>query len=114
MKAFGLSLLLLAVVGSALVFLTFTGNGPFTGSVFPARFESATEKKPPKETSYHYPIGTKKRRGLSNINLQDYHPIDPSPGSRASKSGPIEHGTPIMPYLPPPMPPGPPKECGPP
>lgn len=41
-----------------------------------------------------------------DVNLEDYHPIDPVPSSKASfKPGPIEHGTPLMPYIPRPTPP---------
>lgn len=36
----------------------------------------------------------------------DYGPIDPVPSSKASvRPGPIQHGTPLMPYLPNPSPP---------
>ncbi|XP_015072956.1 uncharacterized protein LOC107017198 [Solanum pennellii] len=35
------------------------------------------------------------------INLEDYRPIDPAPSSKASvRPGPIQHGTPLMPYIP--------------
>lgn len=44
------------------------------------------------------------------INLEDYrHPMDPVPSSKASvRPGPIEHGTPLMPYIPKQPPPPPP------
>ncbi|KAI3958954.1 hypothetical protein MKX01_023630 [Papaver californicum] len=47
-----------------------------------------------------------------NVNLEDYSPIDPVPTSKAAiKSGPIQHGTPLMPYIPkPPVSPTPPKQ----
>ncbi|KAL1546898.1 hypothetical protein AAHA92_23435 [Salvia divinorum] len=36
------------------------------------------------------------------FNLEDYRPIDPVPNSKASiRHGPIQHGTPLMPYIPP-------------
>ncbi|XP_015060881.1 uncharacterized protein LOC107006879 [Solanum pennellii] len=42
----------------------------------------------------------------SKLGLEDYRPIDPVPSSKASvKPGPIEHGTPLMPYIPKPSPP---------
>lgn len=42
----------------------------------------------------------------SKLDLEDYRPIDPVPSSKASvKPGPIEHGTPLMPYIPKPSPP---------
>ncbi|CAB4266223.1 unnamed protein product [Prunus armeniaca] len=53
-----------------------------------------------------YTPSTQKKGNVRNVNLDDYHPIDPSPSSKASiKPGPIEHGTPIIPYIPKPLPP---------
>ena len=42
-----------------------------------------------------------------DVGLDDYGPIDPSPDSGAKNvnPGPIEHGTPLMPYIPKPPPP---------
>lgn len=41
-----------------------------------------------------------------NVHLEDYRPIDPIPSSTASiRPGPIQHGTPLMPYMPGPSPP---------
>ncbi|XP_072980370.1 uncharacterized protein [Typha angustifolia] len=46
-------------------------------------------------------------RILGSINLEDYPRFDPSPSSKAAiKAGPIEHGTPLMPYVPKAPPPG--------
>ncbi|XP_010688413.2 uncharacterized protein LOC104902355 isoform X1 [Beta vulgaris subsp. vulgaris] len=40
-----------------------------------------------------------------DVSLEDYRPFDPSPSSKASiRPGPIEHGTPIIPYIPNPKP----------
>ncbi|KAI3440388.1 uncharacterized protein J3R85_003730 [Psidium guajava] len=48
-----------------------------------------------------------------SVSLEDYRPVDPAPSSKASvKPGPIVHGTPLMPYIPKPSPPGPPKHGG--
>ncbi|MCD7448433.1 hypothetical protein HAX54_041924 [Datura stramonium] len=50
------------------------------------------------------------------VNLEDYrHPMDPVPSSKASvRPGPIQHGTPLMPYIPkqPAPPPSPSKPVG--
>ncbi|KAL0352136.1 UNVERIFIED_CONTAM: hypothetical protein Scaly_1602300 [Sesamum calycinum] len=48
------------------------------------------------------------------VTLEDYRPIDPVPNSKASiRPGPIQHGTPLMPYIPRPSPPpGRPKRGG--
>ncbi|KAL3514388.1 hypothetical protein ACH5RR_027105 [Cinchona calisaya] len=36
-----------------------------------------------------------------HAELEDYRPIDPVPSSKASiRPGPIQHGTPLMPYIP--------------
>ncbi|CAK9177557.1 unnamed protein product, partial [Ilex paraguariensis] len=52
-------------------------------------------------------------KGAGNEELEDYHPIDPVPSSKASvRPGPIQHGTPLMPYIPKPSPPGNPKHGG--
>ncbi|CDP01214.1 unnamed protein product [Coffea canephora] len=41
-----------------------------------------------------------------HAELDDYRPIDPAPNSKASiRPGPIQHGTPLMPYIPKPSPP---------
>ena len=59
------------------------------------------------------PSTEESKSNLGNLNLADYHPIDPSPSSRAAiTSGPIEHGTPIIPYIPKVPPPSPPKQDG--
>ncbi|KAI4389874.1 hypothetical protein MLD38_002048 [Melastoma candidum] len=44
-----------------------------------------------------------------SVSLEDYQPSDPSPSSKKSvKPGPIEHGAPLMPFLPIPSPAVPP------
>lgn len=49
---------------------------------------------------------TKEKHYTNDVDLQDYHPIDPVPSSRDYiHTGPIEHGTPLMPYIPGPSPP---------
>ncbi|PWA92675.1 hypothetical protein CTI12_AA052430 [Artemisia annua] len=46
--------------------------------------------------------------GNGNIDEDDYLPNDPAPSSKASiRPGPIEHGAPLMPYIPKPAPPSP-------
>ncbi|KAJ1376055.1 hypothetical protein SESBI_50342 [Sesbania bispinosa] len=52
-----------------------------------------------------------KENGSNNkgdVTLDDYLPIDPSPSSKTSYPGPVEHGTPLNPYIPKPSPPAPP------
>ncbi|KAL4583433.1 hypothetical protein LXL04_008006 [Taraxacum kok-saghyz] len=47
--------------------------------------------------------------GDGGVEMYDYFPNDPVPSSKAAalRPGPIEHGTPLMPYIPKPEPPGP-------
>uniref|UniRef100_A0A803NJP7 Uncharacterized protein n=1 Tax=Cannabis sativa TaxID=3483 RepID=A0A803NJP7_CANSA len=64
-----------------------------------------------KETSYK--PKAKETEDEPTIDLQDYHPIDPVPSSKTSiKHGPIQHGTPVIPYIPKPSPPDHPKRGG--
>ncbi|CAL9160146.1 unnamed protein product [Musa hybrid cultivar] len=49
----------------------------------------------------------------TSMNVEDYPSFDPAPSSKATiKTGPIEHGIPLMPYIPRPTPPGHPKHGG--
>ncbi|KAG9147139.1 hypothetical protein Leryth_005380 [Lithospermum erythrorhizon] len=44
------------------------------------------------------------------IEVEDYRPIDPVPSSKASvRPGPIQHGSPLIPYIPKPGPASPPR-----
>lgn len=62
-----------------------------------------------KENGY----ASRTKSDVGGVNLEDYHPIDPVPSSKASiRPGPIQHGTPFMPYIPKPSPPGHPKRGG--
>ncbi|XP_015690655.1 uncharacterized protein LOC107303887 isoform X1 [Oryza brachyantha] len=48
----------------------------------------------------------RKTRSLEDVRIDDYRPVDPSPSSKATiGAGPIEHGTPLLPYVPRPTPP---------
>ncbi|KAK6946009.1 hypothetical protein RJ641_013553 [Dillenia turbinata] len=50
------------------------------------------------------------KSSTGGIVLEDYHPIEAAPSTRAAiTSGPIEHGTPIIPYIPRTAPPNVPK-----
>lgn len=57
------------------------------------------------QTDEHCNHGRKKVHP-DDLNLDDYHPIDPVPSSKTSvKPGPIEHGAPLLPHMPNPPPP---------
>ncbi|KAJ3673944.1 hypothetical protein LUZ60_005936 [Juncus effusus] len=52
---------------------------------------------------------TKPKVNSESFNEEDYPHVDPTPSSKASiKHGPIEHGTPLMPFIPQPVPSPPP------
>ncbi|XP_054819807.1 uncharacterized protein LOC129318856 [Prosopis cineraria] len=54
-----------------------------------------------------------KKGGMGDVTLDDYQPIDPVPSSKTSvKPGPIEHGSPLIPFIPKPSPPVPPNAGG--
>lgn len=51
--------------------------------------------------------------GAGDMGTEDYGPIDPVPNSKTSiRPGPIDHGTPLIPYLPDPTGPSPPEPGG--
>ncbi|KAL0545577.1 hypothetical protein IC582_015464 [Cucumis melo] len=57
------------------------------------------------QTDEHSNLGRKKVHP-GDLNLDDYHPIDPVPSSKTSvKPGPIEHSAPLLPHMPNPPPP---------
>ncbi|XP_057532509.1 uncharacterized protein LOC130810454 [Amaranthus tricolor] len=105
MKAFGFCMLLLGFI--LFSFNSFSRANPsllVSGSVFDGDdpISRATSSNL-KENKY----GSKINQGSSDgeVNLEDYRPFDPSPSSKASvRPGPIEHGTPLMPYIPSPRP----------
>lgn len=60
-----------------------------------------------------YGGGIDKRTDGAVMDMEDYSPIDPVPASKKSvRAGPIDHGTPVIPYLPDPATPNPPKPGG--
>jgi len=56
-----------------------------------------------------------KNDDMSRVILTDYYPVDPPPNSRPKASlnpGPIQHGSPLNPYIPKPLPPDHPPKPG--
>ncbi|KAL5844718.1 hypothetical protein ACOSQ3_010779 [Xanthoceras sorbifolium] len=103
--------ILFLMLGTALMFFSFSKNN--TSSSIPdmvfkhsgALTIVATSRKL-KENGYNQ--GTIKKRNVGKVNLEDYHPIDPVPSSKASiKPGPIEHSSPLIPHIPKASPPPP-------
>lgn len=102
MKGFGLWILFL-VFGTALLCVYLS---PISGSDLAHHEKTMDLIKPGrklKENNNH------EENGYGNVDVDDYLPIDPVPSSKAAalRPGPIEHGTPLMPYIPKPAPPGP-------
>ncbi|XP_043713775.1 uncharacterized protein LOC122662257 [Telopea speciosissima] len=111
MKVFGISELLV-VVGAALMFLVFTSSSTstFSNVITAGHQDIRTMTLSRKLKDNNYNTHTEKMKiDVGNVNLEDYHLIDPAPSAKAIKSGPIQHGTPLMPYIPNPGPPSPPQ-----
>ncbi|KAH7652491.1 hypothetical protein IHE45_19G020800 [Dioscorea alata] len=104
--------LLAAVAAVVLLSLNtiYTGDSAFTdhglGSAISEQYISLKKiNRKLKERDYEIET-TKTKRILISFDLDDYPRIDPVPSSKATiKNGPIEHGTPVMPYIPQPTPP---------
>ncbi|KAM3289633.1 putative protein isoform X1 [Capsicum chacoense] len=109
MKTFGFSFLFL-IMGTA-VFLSFicfsTGGMPFKWQCNDMIMMPIRNRKLQVILLQGNGYGPSTNEGdSSNFGLEDYRPIDPVPSSKASvRAGPIEHGTPLMPYIPKPSPP---------
>ncbi|XP_028092577.1 uncharacterized protein LOC114292750 [Camellia sinensis] len=115
MKGFVLWVLFVAV-GTTLIFLSFSTEGR-TSSVPDMALTRhgdgmavMARNRKLKENGY---ASSTDKSNAGSVNLEDYNPIDPVPSSKASlRPGPIQHGTPLMPYIPKPSPPGHPKPGG--
>ncbi|KAI4993176.1 uncharacterized protein LOC123449381 [Hordeum vulgare subsp. vulgare] len=107
----------------ALLVVAFVGGNLLLGTSFSAR---STVESSASDSDYGtaqlngrrlkesgHDVTNRKTRNLQDVKTDDYQPIDPSPSSKASiRPGPIEHGTPILPYMPRfPPPPGQPKDA---
>ncbi|OWM80648.1 hypothetical protein CDL15_Pgr006678 [Punica granatum] len=72
----------------------------------PRHVDVTASRRELKENSFgHHP---EHKSNAGDMDLDDYHRIDPSPSSKAIQPGPIQHGTPLMPFIPEPSPPSPP------
>ncbi|XP_010277079.1 PREDICTED: uncharacterized protein LOC104611636 [Nelumbo nucifera] len=110
MKTFG-SWVLVTLAGIALMFFAFTSSSVY-GKVSPSHGDTMmvfSSYRKLKDENY----SPSKRKNLGNLNLEDYGHLDPPPSSSSRetiKSGPIEYGTPVIPYIPKRAPPSPPKD----
>ncbi|KAI3758804.1 hypothetical protein L6452_06376 [Arctium lappa] len=101
MKGFGFWMLFLLLLCVAYL-------SPVSGSDLAHHEKTMDLTKPGrklKENNIHEENGY----GNVDVDVDDYLPNDPVPSSKAAalRPGPIEHGTPLMPYIPKPAPPGP-------
>ncbi|WVZ55908.1 hypothetical protein U9M48_006509 [Paspalum notatum var. saurae] len=105
-----------------LMIFTFVGGDLLMGVVFNARSAKnftdtgyGSLKLNVRRLKEPYTFTVQKTRGLENNRMDDYQPVDPSPSSKATiRPGPIEHDTPILPYVPQyPPPPSHPKNISP-
>ncbi|XBH86517.1 hypothetical protein VPH35_074157 [Triticum aestivum] len=107
----------------ALLVVAFVGGNLLLGASFSAR---STVKSSASDPTYgtaelngrrlkesRHDVTDRKTRNLQDVKTDDYQPIDPSPSSKASiRPAPIEHGTPLLPYVPRyPPPPAQPKDA---
>ncbi|KAI3831756.1 hypothetical protein MKX03_002528 [Papaver bracteatum] len=117
MRGFGFWILFM-VVGTIFMFHSFSTNTETGRSSFPDIIFAGceignmvtTHNRKLKEAikSYKLNSNAKKSASSTNFNMEDYPRIDPAPSSKANiHAGPIEHGSPLMPYIPKPTPPSP-------
>ncbi|XP_076929815.1 uncharacterized protein LOC143594375 [Bidens hawaiensis] len=101
MKGFGLWVLFL-VFGTALLFVCFSS---LPGNDLGQHNKIMELTKPSRKLKDY----THDESDTGNMDVYDYLPNDPVPSSKAAsiRPGPIEHGTPLMPYIPKPAPPSP-------
>ncbi|XP_047977195.1 uncharacterized protein LOC125219297 isoform X1 [Salvia hispanica] len=112
MRSFGVLFMLLLMVMGAAAFLYLSspskeGTIINPGMVSIGRVKAMAltiKRRKVKQQDMDHPSKAADVEG--NVHLEDYRPIDPIPSSTASiRPGPIQHGTPLMPYMPGPSPP---------
>ncbi|XP_027942002.1 uncharacterized protein LOC114195656 isoform X2 [Vigna unguiculata] len=107
---------LLLVVGATVVFFNIlipTTATPGTNYGDKATLVAVSRKL--KENGKNVKSGMSKNDDMSRVILTDYYPVDPPPNSRPKASlnpGPIQHGSPLNPYIPKPLPPDHPPKPG--
>ncbi|KAI3460163.1 hypothetical protein Pfo_016826 [Paulownia fortunei] len=110
MKAFGFLFMFLLIGTAAFMYLGYsskesTASNPGKVSTGSRNAVTLTMKRRKLKGNID-PPSKDEDDAAGDVNLEDYRPIDPVPSSMASiKPGPIQHGTPLMPYIPQPSPP---------
>ncbi|XP_051124198.1 uncharacterized protein LOC127246717 [Andrographis paniculata] len=112
MRAFGFWCLFLFITTAFLVNLRHYGSessssNPGKVSLFFAGSNVlAKTVKTRKLKDYIDPHSSNQAGGSGRVSFEDYGAIDPSPTSKTSiRHGPIQHDTPLLPYIPIPSPP---------
>ncbi|XP_042057909.1 uncharacterized protein LOC121802331 isoform X2 [Salvia splendens] len=109
MRNLGFLFMLLLNGAAASLYLSFPSKGktivnPGIVSIGSMNVMALTTKRRKVEQGIDHPSKVADVEGSSH--LEDYCPIDPIPSSTTSiRHGPIQHGTPLMPYIPEPSPP---------
>ncbi|XP_073272832.1 uncharacterized protein [Primulina huaijiensis] len=112
MKGFGILFWFLMVIVAAASSVYLGGFGS-TSSTTSTHGPTSITKKLVVKHAMASPIKSRKLKeemapSTGRVNLNDYGLIDPVPSSIASiRPGPIQHGTPLMPYIPRSTPPPP-------
>ncbi|XP_011001791.1 PREDICTED: uncharacterized protein LOC105108958 [Populus euphratica] len=99
MSVFGFWALIL-LAGTAYLSSTYSSSHDLNFSKTEDSTTATTSFKEPKEGCYSQRISSEEIQ-KDNINMEGYSNIDPTPKSTATiVSRPIEHGTPLVPYIP--------------
>ncbi|XP_061958683.1 uncharacterized protein LOC133679955 [Populus nigra] len=99
MSVFGFWALIL-LAGTACLSSTYSSSHDLNFPKTEDSITATTSFKEPKEGCYSQRISSEEIQ-KDNINMEGYSKIDPAPKSTATiVSRPIEHGTPLIPYIP--------------
>ncbi|KAG8377531.1 hypothetical protein BUALT_Bualt08G0042900 [Buddleja alternifolia] len=103
MKSFGLLFVFLFIGTAAFMYLGYSSNNNASN---PGNVSAMTLSAKSRKLKDNVDSRRSNEDDTRHVSLEDYRPIDPSPSSKASiRPGPIQHGTPLMPYIPRPSPP---------
>ncbi|KAL8030073.1 hypothetical protein ABFX02_14G264300 [Erythranthe guttata] len=97
-------LLMLLVIGTPFIYLAYSSNGRTTSNSVDCR-KAKTTITIKRRNLNKVNIGEEDNNN-NNVQLEDYGVIDPVPSTTTSvRPGPIQHGTPLLPFIPEPSPP---------
>ncbi|KAI3465274.1 hypothetical protein Pfo_021937 [Paulownia fortunei] len=108
MKAFGFLCLFLLIGTAAFMYLGYSSKGSTSSNpgMVSTGDNAMTLIVKSRKLKDNIDPPSSDQDDAGHVILEDYRPIDPVPSSKASiRPGPIQHGTPLMPYIPKPSPP---------